>query len=229
MAPQPLGLGYVRENQVDVPLSIYYAGYLLAILLCRKLGKLFFIPMLLNLAFDIALAVDLFAGWDVRWVIVAYGFGIFVWVLALSESFTRSMMLTLTCFEVVIVIGRMWSPLHLAGTGPDFWNAVSTSVYDVWLASILVVVVSVVVKSTIVAQHQDRRIDVISNPKKRFLLPIGAWAAIIVVPPYLEHQLPQSVLDNRYEIAGMVLVWGWVALEFPFFLMYRRLRKRYLS
>jgi hypothetical protein len=207
----------------------YYIGFLIAVILCWKLGRLFWMPMLLDAAFDLSLSLVTFSGATLRWLALCYGMGIFVWVLALSQSFTRSMMLLLTCFEIVIVLGRMWEPLHMAGSGPDFWNAVSTSVYDVWLASILVVVLSVIVKSAVLAVREGKRIDLITNPKKRFLLPIGAWAAIILLPTFFPAgSLSDFWSVNRYKISAQVLVWGWVALEFPFFLFYRKLKKQYL-
>ena len=207
--------------------GIYYSGYVLAILLCRKLGWVFFVPMLVNMGFNLCLNTGLLSGWDIRWIIAGHGCAVFVWVLMLSGALGKPTVGILVAADMAVVVNGIWEPLRMVGTGGDFWIATSTSIIDAWMVSIATVVGSIVMKSTIMARFRGERVDLLTNPKKRFLLPIGAWAAIIAAVGYLGNVLPAAVVDNRFNIAGYALVWGWVALEFPFYLMYQRLRKQF--
>ena len=156
---------------------------------------------------------------------LTYGLAMFVWVLVLSGAFTRTTFFALTFLDVLIVISRLWAPMQSATTGPGMWMTISEVVYDIWLASIVIVVCSVALKSTLVAKLRGHRVDILTNPKKRFVLPIGVWAAMVALPTYLQNYLPDSVLENRFRIAGQILVWGWVALELPFYLSHKRLMR----
>ena len=205
---------------------IYYVGFAAAILLCRGLGRLFFYPMLLNVGFNISLNLGLFGGWDVRWLIVAYGFGIFLWVLALTGAWNRTLFVGLLLLDLAVIMNGLWPVITVAGNGVQFWNYTSTAIIDVWMISILVVVLSTVVKSTLIARFKGKFVDLLTNPKKRFVLPIGAWACIIESAKYLPSFLPSSVVANRFDIAAQVLVWGWVGLELPFLLTHRRLKRQ---
>ena len=204
---------------------VYYVGFVCAILLCRGLGNLFFVPMLLDLGFDVCLYLNAFKGWDVRWLIVVYGFGVLVWVLALSGAPSRPVFLVLLLADIGTVLYGLAQPMTLIGSGQPFWNAVSSSVSNVWLMSVLVVIGSLALKSSLIAKLRGRRVDLLTNPKKRFLLPIGVWAAIIVLPSYFQDYVSDAFLAFRYKTAALALVWGWVALELPFYIVHKRLMR----
>jgi len=220
--------GYLGE-EVNFEHLIYYAGYASAIFLCWGLGPLFAFPMIANLAFDISLMMFDIPGWILRWMMVGYGFAIFIWVLALAGTFTRSTFVALTCLEVAIVISKLWTPVQVAGVGSDFWTNVCTTIFDIWLASILIAVLFIAVKSSLVARLQSRRPDLLTNPRKRFTLPIGIWAGVIVIPGYLSAYLSDDFLNNRYKMAAQLLVWGWVAFELPSYITHWRLKRQYFD
>jgi hypothetical protein len=212
---------------VNLEHFIYYAGYAAAIFLSWGLGRLFAVPTVLNLAFDLCVSILDFPGWIFRWIMVTYGLAMFVWVLALAGVFTRSMFVALTCLEVTVVVSKLWAPIQVAGVGSDFWTGICTTIYDIWLVSIFVAVASVAMKSSIIAKLRGKRVDLLTNPRKRFILPIGIWAAIIVIPGYLSAYVPDTLLDNRYKIAAQALVWGWVAFELPSYITHKRLMRKY--
>ena len=204
-----------------------YVGYIAAILLCWGLGPIFRVPMLLNLGFNLCLTSGLLYGWDIRAVIALHGFAFFIWVLALTQSIQRSTLVFLLLFDLVIVFQRILPDMQTAGIGQDFWNALSTHIIEVWMASIFALSASTIFKSSLLAKWQGRRVDVLTNPRKRFIIPICAWSGIIAITPWLGSVLPESVIENRFAIAAELLVWGWVAFEFPFFMLHRRIRRIY--
>ena len=210
---------------MDWMLVPYYAGYALALYLCWNLGSIFRLPMLLNLGFNLALNFGLLAGGDIRWLIVAHGFGFFLWVLALSQSLTKSTLVLVLLLDVGMVYNRLVPDFQVVDTGPLFWNAVSTHIIDIWSVTVLGLVVSMFVRSTLLATWQGRLVDIFTNPKKRFQLPIGMWAGTIVLIPLLHRWAPDEMIDARHTIAACLLVWGWIAMELPFYLMNRRLMR----
>ena len=208
---------------MDWMLITYYIGYACALRLCWSLGRLFWIPMLMNMGFNLSLNFGLLAQWDIRLLMVAYGFGLFLWVLALSQALTRSTLVLVLIMDVGLIFNRLYPDLQVVDTGATFWNSISTHIVDIWLMSIFGLVISMVFRSTVWASMHGRRIDVLTNPKKRFQLPIGTWAAIIAVAPLLATWIPSAFVDNRFLIAANFLTWGWVALELRPYVMNRRL------
>ncbi|HEY3294011.1 MAG TPA: hypothetical protein VGL38_01080 [bacterium] len=205
---------------------LYYAGFLIALALCWGLGPIFFYPMLADVAFDVAGNVGLFTGWDVRWIVVSYGFGMLLWVLALAGALTKPTFIAVMLMDLGAIFYRIIPQFQMNGSGQDFWNLASTGINEIWMVSIFVIVASMAIRSSIIAKMQGRRVDLLTNPKKRFLLPVGAWAGF---PPFIscfEHWLPSSLVDGRFMIAGQLMVWGWVALELPPYLTHKRLMKR---
>jgi hypothetical protein len=212
---------------MEVQAIFYYAGYIAALALCWGLGPVFFYPMLADLAFDVCMTTGVFSGWDIRPLMITYGLAVFVWVLVLSRTLTKTTFLAVLAVDLAAIFYRIVPELQMIGTGQKFWNATSVGIYEVWLISISVVVGSMALRSSIVAKIQNRHVDILIDPRKRFLLPIGAWAAIPPIMSSLESFIPVSVYDHRYVIASHVLVWGWVAMELPFYMLHRRLMKRY--
>jgi hypothetical protein len=128
--------------------------------------------------------------------------------------------------DIVVVLNGIWPSIQVAGTGQDFWNQTSESIMDVWDVSILVLTSTVIIKSTILAKLRGSYVDILTNPKKRFLIPICLWILVGVSLKYLSPLLSDQIVKNRYIISSQLLVWGWVAFEFPMWLMHRRLLKQ---
>lgn len=205
-------------------IGVYYAGYVVAIVLCRGLGNIFFVPMLLNMGFNIAIQAGLLSSWDYRWVFAGHGFLFFLWVASLSGIFDRVTVVILLLADLFAAYRGLLPTLQAAGAGEPFWHSTSTGIIQVWLMSILVVSMSAIVKSSAVSIWERGYSELLNIPKRRFLIPIAMWAAVIILPDYLGSAVPDFVHQNRFKIAGQLLVWGWVAIELPFFIMYKRLR-----
>lgn len=211
---------------MDLITLFYYVGFVLAIALCRSLGPIFYVGQLANLGFNLCLQFGLLSGWDIRLLMVFYGFSIFIYVLVLAGNFRKSTFVVILLLDIMVAFDGMWMPLSANGEGQTFWNVASTSILDVWMVSISIVVSSVVFESSLLARLRGKFADWLTNPKKRFILPIGAWALIWVIAKYCEPILPQWFLASSNAIAAYVMVWGWVFLELPFFIKYKRLHRQ---
>jgi len=209
---------------VNLETAFYYLGYAIALFLCRGLGRLFFIPMLINMGFDVAVQFNLLAGWDIRWVTVGYGLLFFIWVATLAKAFDTATVVVLIVVDIFTAYWGILPNIQSAGSGTQFWNATSTSIVNVWLVSILIVSMSAILKGSFGSTIQRGYSELLIIPKRRFLIPIAMWAAVIVLPEFLGNKAPEFIHQNRFKIAGQLLVWGWVAIELPFFIMYKRLR-----
>jgi hypothetical protein len=182
--------------------------------------------MIIDLLFDVCLELGFMNVSWLRWIMVAYSFGIFLWVLALSGAFSKPAFVALLLTDLLVIAQGIWRPLMASADTFDLVVAMSEAVWSVWLMSTLFVIATAVFRSTIGARMAGRMPDLLVNPKRRFLLPIGAWAAIIVLPTLISSLVPQYLYEHRFPIAAMVLVWGWVAMELPFILMEFRVHRR---
>lgn len=212
---------------VDWIVVTSYIGYVLAVILCWGLGPIFRIPMLINMGFNLSLNLGLLSGWDIRGVIAVYGLAFFLWVLALTQSINRLTLVFLLLLDLTVVFCRVLPDIQTAGIGGDFWNTVSTHIVEVWMASIFGLSATTIFRSTLLAKWRHRRMDLLTNPRKRFIIPICVWSGTIAITPWLGSFLPQTIIQNRFALAAELLVWGWVAVELPFYLLYRRLTRIY--
>jgi hypothetical protein len=212
---------------MDPGLIAYYVGYAAALVLCFQLGPIFYGPMLANLAFNVSLSLGAFSGWDVRWVLAFYGLGMFIWVLVLAGSVNNITVVLLVLLDVGMIGFRLFPLLAGGGTGEEFWITASTGIIDVWTLSVFTVVGSTLLRSSLGARIRGEPTDLWTNPRRRFLLPLGAWSAMIVIPQVISPDASSVNLDYRFSIAALMLVWGWVAVELPFFLMYWRIHRRH--
>ena len=203
-------------------LFLYYLGYAIALWLCKDLGKVFLYPMLINMGFNIALNFGAFAGFDSRWVIAIYGFLFFVWVATLAGAFDRITVVVLLLVELVVVVKGLLPQFQAVGTGFSFWHLTSTVVLQIWMFSILVVCLSAIFKSSILSVWERGYSELLIIPKRRFLVPIALWSLIWTLPHLMSGQIPAVVQQYKSQIAGQLLVWGWVAFELPFYMMYKR-------
>ncbi len=203
-----------------------YAGYLIALLLCRGLGWIFFVPMLLNLVFDLCLRFGLLAGWDIRWTMVSYGLLFFLWVLTLSGFPNKTVFIVVMLADLGSVFHGLAPEMSAVGTGSSFWDTTSTSIVHVWLTSIFVVSVSVIFRGTVLSMIERGYADLLVVPKQRFLIPIALWSGMIMIPFYLHGVVPEWLYEHRFALAVQLLVWGWVAFELPFYIMYKRMHER---
>ena len=205
---------------------IYYLGYAAALIVCRGLGRLFYIPMLLNLCFDLAIQFDMLADWDIRWVMVGYGFLFFAWVAALIGNFDRITVIALLAIAVSAIYFGVVPQLRSVGSGQEFWDLTSTSIVHVWMLAILVACLSAIIKSSLVSKIKQGYSELLIIPKRRFLIPIAMWSAMWLIPDILPSSFPKFIGQHRAQIAALLLVWGWFAFELPFYLMYKRMDKQ---
>ena len=138
------------------------------------------------------------------------------------------MIVTLAAVEMGSIFHGTLPELTAVGSGSAFWNMTSTSIIEIWMLSSLVVIVTVLVRSTVIARLRGDFIDILTNPRKRFLIPMGLHVMIFALPDMLpdamKANLPVWFMAKHYYIAAWVLLLGWIALELPFYLMYKRLR-----
>src|SRR3989339_1398981 len=64
---------------------IYYLGYCAALYLYKDMGRVFFVPMLLNLWFNLLITFEIYRQVDFRWVIAVHGILWFIWILVLAN------------------------------------------------------------------------------------------------------------------------------------------------
>lgn len=213
---------------MDIQFIIYVVGYLLAIRLVWGMGPVFYIPMMLFILWDFALLGRLLSGWDIRALVLGYGAFVFAWILALSKGSTRlSPLLLVLLVDLAFVTEGILPQLEAAGTGQQFWNTTSTSILQVWYLTNSLLVLAVVFESTVVAKLRGKMVDLLINPRKRFLIPIGLWTGFDFIHITFSGVLPPWMHESGWKISSTVLVWGWVALELPFFIAYLRLKRQH--
>ena len=212
---------------MDLNFAIYCSMYVAAILICRGLGPIFFFPMIADLGFDLLLKSGGLSHWDIRYVIMAYGLLWFLWALVISRTLNRGVILLLLIVDFSSIFQGLLPHLTAVGAGTMFWHATATNIIEIWMLSTAVVIGAVLFKSTIVAKFRNEFVDVLTNPRKRFLIPMGLHSLWWVLPNYLYDVMPSYLLSHRYIIGSYILLGGWLALELPFYIKYRRLKKEY--
>ena len=213
---QPINFQYIQ----------YCVGFVLAIGLCYRLGPIFYIPMILDLAFDLALQFGFLSGWDIRLLMVSYGFAVFVWVIMLSKGFRKLSPILIMAIDLAFVYQAVLPKLEMAGVGQPFWNATSTAIFTIWNISIFLLASSTVFMGSLWQKLRGGFVDALSNPRKRFLIPIALWTGFNVFHETFAGSIPPWMHHYGYKISSNMLVWGWVVLEMPFFLMERRFQKK---
>jgi hypothetical protein len=206
---------------------IYYFGYCVALVLYKDMGRIFFLPMLLNLWFNLLITLKIYQQVDFRWLIAVHGMLWLVWVLALGRV-TRSR--TETVLALLLIVGAF-----IFGTLPNLTKPpgtyrgmieLSTRIWTIWYFSAFVVVVAVFLRSTVIAKWKKEFVDILTNPRKRFLLPMGVCSGFIGLTPLLQGTVPEALIIERFNIGSHLLAWGWVVVELPFFITYERLKRQ---
>ncbi|MBU0690546.1 hypothetical protein KKH18_01915 [bacterium] len=198
----------------------------MALVLYKDMGRIIFIPMLFNMWFNLFLTFDVLQGWDFRWLAALQGVLFFIWVAVLAQVFRNK-------YDLAVVVILLASAFFI-GTLPDLTGKTdmkgiidaTTRIWTVWDFSTFIIVLMVVIRSTIIAKIKKEFVDVLSNPRKRVMLPIGAFGAIVSLLPLLRGAIPESLIDYRFNLAALTLAWGWVILETPFYIMYERLKRQ---
>ena len=207
---------------------LYYLGYCAALFLYKDMGRIFFIPMLLNLWFNLFITFKIYQQVDFRWLIAIHGVLWLIWVFFIASDDRRKFD---TVLAILLILGAfLVGTLPYLTQKPDAFKAMielSTRIWTVWYFTAFLVVLTVIVRSTIVPKFQKRFIDILTNPRKRFLIPIGLCSGIIGITPFLEGTIPQEFVHYRFNIGSHFMVWGWIALETPFYIMYERLRRQH--
>jgi hypothetical protein len=89
-------------------------------------------------------------------------------------------------------------------------------------------IVALVIGRTVIAAKEKRGInDLIVNPRKRFLIPMGVWAFFIASTWTWFPGIGEWLEANKFHLGAASLVWGWAALEIKFYLQARYWRRKY--
>lgn len=206
----------------------YYTGAVLGIILCWNLGPLFYLPMFFNIATDILLDVGILSSGDMRlsWAIIE---GLYcLWVLVLANIF-KSRAEAVAIFVMIAVAFAYGVYPNLAEAANDWnrWVELTTRIMQAWSIIISGIITLVIVKTLYQWKIGKSINDLAVNPRKRFLIPIWAWATISAMPLEWVPGIGKWLEDYRFAIAGHTLVWGWVLVELKFFVQAWYWRKKY--
>lgn len=204
---------------MDLWLAAYYVGGIIAVILCWNLGAIFYVPMLLNLGLEIALGAGLAQEFDIRQVVAVTGFLHALWVIVLSDVF-KNWIEGATVFVLISLAFVLGIYPSVVESTNDWSRSIelATLIIRTWMLVIVGVVLIVFFRSIITSRWRWALSAMVVNPKRRFLIPIGLWALIILIPLSLTSRLGAWLEENRFHLAGITLVWGWVAIEVKFFL-----------
>jgi len=204
---------------MDLWLATYYVGGITAVILCWNLGSIFYVPMLLNLALEVALGAGLANEFDIRQVVAVTGFLHALWVVVLADVF-KSWIEGVTVFVLISLAFVLGVYPSIVESTSDWSRSIelATLIIRTWMLVIVGVVTLVYVRSLLRTRGPWTLSELVVNPKRRFLIPLGLWALIIVIPLGPLPKLGTWLEENRFHLAGTTLVWGWVIFELKFFL-----------
>lgn len=206
---------------------LYYLGYCIALYLYKDMGRIFFVPMLLNLWFNLLILFQVYRHVDFRWLVALHGMLWLIWILVLASENRKKLDITLAILLLVgsFVIGTL-PQLRQKADAFKAMIELCNNIWTVWFFSAFIVVFVVIVRSTIVARMKHEFIDILTNPRKRFLLPLGIQSALVGIAPLFEGALSPDIIRERFNIGSHIMVWGWVVLELPFYIMYERMKRQ---
>ncbi|MCC6475604.1 hypothetical protein IT157_01000 [bacterium] len=213
-------------------MTVFYVsmsiGAILAIALCWNLGRIYFIPMILNFASEFIIPSGLLQYVDVRWYILVTGFLYVLWVMILTDVF-RDWFDAVTIYALVIMSFMFGMYPAMEEVAADFDRSVegATRVLKVGMVVVFGQVLLAVLRSIAKLRFRGGMWDMIVNPRKRFLIPIGLWSGICILPVAWIPGVGDTLETYRYVIASHALWWGWVLLELKFFFQARYWRRRY--
>jgi hypothetical protein len=223
----------------DLQLLAAWSGYALAIWLYFGLGKIFWVPIALDLVYDmLGVKFDLW-GNNVETLVIetAYVVLLLLWVIYLS-GFMKSKWSTWIAFALIMVasftgivstaiyqnIGMERFAEFLGFPGYHRkWILLATLSMYTWFICTSLVIFGVILRSTVFRWINGKAANLISNPRNRVLIPIFFHTSIIGFSQFYSGFVPDDIYAWRFKIAGTLLGWGWVALELPFYIMYRRM------
>jgi hypothetical protein len=206
----------------------YYSGLLLALLLCWNLGPLFYTYILFQISTDVLLDIGWLAQGDMRlkWAMIEWLDCI--WILMLANIF-RSRFESFVISGLVLIafsFGIYPSLTEAADSWPR-WVELTTEIMRGWAVINLAIIVFAVSKTVYLWKVEHQPNDLVVNPRRRFLLPLGAFFAILAMPMEWIPWHRAWIEAHRFPIAAHVMAWGWVVAEFKFFLQAWRWRRKY--
>lgn len=206
----------------------YFLGGIFAVFLCWDLGLLYSIPIVLGMVLELLLGSGLLSGVDFRQFTATFGFLYALWVMVLSDVFKDRLegIVIFTLITLSFFFGIYPSLVEATGSAERSLE-LATGILKTWMLVIVGVVLAVVVRSAFSKKGRSGLGDLLVNPRKRFLIPLGVWAAIIAIPLEWLPRIGEWMEVNRFHIAGNCLVWGWVFIELKFYLQARYWRRRY--
>ena len=206
----------------------YYFGLIAALYLCWNLGPLFYSYILWQILTDVLLDVGWLAHGDMRmkWATIMWLDGI--WILILANIFRSRVeaILVSALVMIAVVVGVYPSLTANADTWPR-WVELTTEILRAWAVINFTVISFVIVKTLYHWKVKHRPNDLVVNPRRRFLLPMWAFSAIIAMPmgwiPW-QHAWFEA---HRFPIAAPFQAWGGVLVELKFYLQARSWKKRF--
>lgn len=206
----------------------YYTGIAAALFLCWNLGPLFYSYIILNIVTDILLDIGWLAAGDMRlkWAVIQWLDCI--WILMLANIFRSRFEAVLMSLLVLIAFGFGIYPRLTEQLGSwEHGVELTTQMMRTWAIINLVIVLLVFAKTLYLWKAKKRPNDLVVNPRRRFLLPIAAFSAIVAVPLEWIPSQPMWLESYRFSIAAHTQVWGWVIVELKFYLQARSWRDKY--
>jgi len=206
----------------------YYLGGTIAAFLCWNLGWLYYVPIILGMVMDITLSSGLLNGIDFRQFTAISGFLYALWAVVLSDVFRDRVegVATFALISLSFFFG-IYPSLTETTSDPRRSIELATGILKMWMLVVVGLTLMVVVRSVASKKGRSGLGDLIVNPRKRFMIPLGLWAAIIATPLDWIPIIGAWVESNRFHIAASTLVWGWVVFEIKFYLQALYIRRKY--
>lgn len=194
-------------------------GFIAALVMYWELGWLFRLPMLLNLAVSLLVNYSGILTNEIQTAVFIslYGLLFILWVVILA-GLQRGITGAVVSFLLVVVtitVGMLEAAnfdIRMEGA----WIRLSTTFIYTWTACIFLVILGVFLKSAAIRWHHGYW-NLLLTPKRRALIPIGLWSALICLSELYRTFLPQ-LYEIRFVTAAFCLGWGWAAIEFPHFM-----------
>jgi hypothetical protein len=237
------------ETIIQINLTLHLTGGMLAIFLYAGLGRIFWIPMAINLiywhAIDLVFA-PIANSLGFMYFTTFYFSALLLWIFYLS-GLTRSRWLFPFLFLLIMIsslvdlcsvflyetVGHERF-LEIIGS-PDYtesskWFVVALLVNYIWGVIVFAVIAGILFSRTLLRWLRGQSSSFLADPRNRVLIPIMLYTAVGGFTFVLHDMMYDHFYYEYYyriQIAGSLLGWGWVAMELPFYFMYQRMLKRF--
>lgn len=112
----------------------------------------------------------------------------------------------------------------LGSSNPDrTWIRIATFSIHIWSTCTFLFTLSVILNQSLIRKLRGKFSNLLVNPRYRIMIPVCLFSGIVGLSQLYRGVVPDAFYAERFKIAAVALGWGWVAVEFPFFLMYHRM------